>query len=211
MEEVMYTPNSHKYKEEQKQKQKQQENLPEKKRVEKVVTGKVKTKKNEIRKFTDIFIAEDIGSVKEYVVHDILIPTVKKAFYDVFVGGLDMALFGGRGGGRRRSNAERVSYNDYSSGNRRDDRRYDSRSRSALDYDDIVLSTRGEAEAVLSSMGDIMDQYDGIVSVADLYDLVGETAPHTANKYGWTNLRNADVVRVRDGYWLKLPKALPIR
>ena len=48
-----------------------------------------------------------------------------------------------------------------------------------------------------------------MVSVADLYDLVGISGNYTDNKYGWTNLRNSDVQRVRDGYLLKLPKALP--
>ena len=50
-----------------------------------------------------------------------------------------------------------------------------------------------------------------MVSVADLYDLVGVTGDYTDNKYGWTNLRNAKVVRVRDGYMIDLPKALPIQ
>lgn len=204
---INYTPNSHKYKEEQKK-------LPDKKRPTKIVTGKVKTKKNEIRKFTDIFIAEDIRSVKDYVVHDILVPTVKKAFYDIIVGGLDMSLFGGRGNGGRRTVYDKVSYTDFSSRSRRNDERRhnDSRFKSVLDYDDIVLDSRGDAEAVLSSLGDIMETYDGICSVADLYDLVGETPPLTANNYGWTNLRNAEIVRQRDGkYWLKMPKALPLR
>ena len=41
-------------------------------------------------------------------------------------------------------------------------------------------------------------------------DLVGVTGNYTDNKYGWTNIRNAEVVRVRDGYRIKLPRALPI-
>ena len=36
------------------------------------------------------------------------------------------------------------------------------------------------------------------------------TSPYTSNKYGWTNIRSAEAVRVRDGYILKLPKAMPI-
>ena len=48
------------------------------------------------------------------------------------------------------------------------------------------------------------------VKIADLYDLVGMDSNYTDNRYGWTNLRSAQVVRVRDGYLLKLPKALPL-
>ena len=58
-------------------------------------------------------------------------------------------------------------------------------------------------------MDELIDTYS-MVSVADLYDLIGVTGNYTDNKYGWTNIRNAEVVRVREGYLLKLPKALPI-
>ena len=75
-------------------------------------------------------------------------------------------------------------------------------------YDDIILDTRREAEEVLDRMQDLIDSY-GMVSVADLYDLVGINGSYTDNKYGWTHLRSTDVQRVRDGYLLKLPKALP--
>ena len=55
----------------------------------------------------------------------------------------------------------------------------------------------------------MIDTY-GIVSVADMYDLVGIATNYTDNKYGWTNLRNAEPIRVANGYMLKLPKAGPI-
>lgn len=182
---------------------------PEGKRAEKVVSGKVKTKRNEMRKLTDIFISEDVANVKNYILMDVLVPSIKKAIYDIVVNSLDMSLFGGRGG--KRSTADKVSYRDYNSVSHRDDRTYrSSRTTSGYSYDDIILETRGEAEAVLSRMDEIMEEYE-IVRVADLYDLVGITGEHTDNKYGWTNIRNAEVVRVRDGYTIKMPRALPIR
>ena len=58
-------------------------------------------------------------------------------------------------------------------------------------------------------MSDLIETYES-VSVADLYDLVGKPCNYTDNKYGWTNIRNVEPVRVRDGYILKLPKAMPI-
>lgn len=197
--------NSHKGRSDAKQKQAMEE-----KRAEKIVRGKVKTKKNEMRKLTDIFISEDIANVKSYILMDVLVPSIKKAIYDIIVNSLDMSLFGGRGGGKR-STADRVSYTDYNRSSRRDERSYSSsRTTSGYSYDDIILETRGEAEAVLSRMDEIMEEYE-IVRVADLYDLVGITGEHTDNKYGWTNIRNAEVVRVRDGYTIKMPRALPIR
>lgn len=197
--------NSHKARDEKKA------SAPEEKRVEKVVRGKVKTQKNNKRKLADLFISEDAGNVKNYIFLDVIVPAVKKAIYDLVVGALDMSLYGGRGGGGRRSTADKVSYRDYNSVSRRDTRSYESaRTTSGYSYDDIVLETRGEAEAVLSRMDEIMEEYE-IVRVADLYDLVGITGEHTDNKYGWTNIRNAKIVRVRDGWKIEMPRALPIR
>ena len=94
---------------------------------------------------------------------------------------------------------------------RRDDgpRRLNAPVRNGYDLNDIVLETRGEAEDVLARMDELVEQY-GVVSVADLYDLVGITGNYTDNKYGWTNIRNAEPIRVRDGYLLKLPKVTTI-
>lgn len=195
--------NSHKSRNEKKE-------LPEGKRAEKVVHGKVKTKKNDVRKLTDIFITEDAAKVKDYILMDVIVPSIKKAIYDLIVGALDMSLYGGRGGGRRPI-ADKISYTDYNSVGRRDDRPYSrTQTVSGYSYDDIVLETRGEAEAVLSRMDEVMEEY-GQVRVADLYDLVGVSGNYTDNNYGWTNIRNADIVRVRDGYKIKMPRALPIK
>ena len=196
--------NSHKNRNEKKE-------LPDGKRAEKVVHGKVKTKKNDVRKLTDIFIAEDAANVKNYILMDVIVPSVKKAIYDLIVGALDMSLYGARGGGGKRPIADKVSYTDYNSVSRRDERSYNrTQTASGYSYDDIILDSRGEAEAVLSRMDEVMEEY-GQGRVADLYDLVGVTGNYTDKNYGWTNIRNAEVVRVRDGYKIKMPRALPIR
>jgi hypothetical protein len=203
-----YEPNSHKYK----KAKAESENNTEKKKIEKVVSGTAKLKKkSEIRKFTDIFIAEDASKVKTYILSDVIVPAAKKLISDIVKDGIEMILYGGTDRGGRRSNgfrADYVSYNKYSE--RRDDRRgSDSRTRTGYSYDDIILETRGEAEEVLSRMDELIDMY-GMVTVADLYDLVGVSGNYTDNKYGWVNIRNAEPVRVQDGYMLKLPKALPL-
>lgn len=202
MSEIGYKPNSHKFKEEQK------ESSDDRKKLEKVVKGNVKTrKKSSIRKFADDFIAEDAKNIKSYVVIDVLIPAIKKAVSDIVTNGIDMILYGESGSNKKRSNSSYVSYRDYS--DRRDDRHRDNRTRTGYGYDDLILDTRGEAEEVLSRMDELIETY-GVATVADLYDLVGKSCNYTDNKYGWTNIRNSEAVRVRDGYLLKLPKALPI-
>lgn len=206
MSEFDYKPNSHKFREE--QRAEKSEKPVEKKNIEKVVTGSVKTKKNDVRKLTDIFIAEDVSNVKSFVVFDVLIPTIKKAISDIVTNGVDILLFGEAGRSGKKHSSDRIQYTRYSEKPR--DRDYSSaRVRTACDYDDIVFNTRGEAERALSQMDDIIDAY-GVVSIADLYEMADLAAPHTYQRYGWSSLRNAEAVRVRDGYMLKLPKALPI-
>lgn len=182
---------------------------PTDKKVEKVVTSSVKSrKKSEVRKFADIFVPEDTNSVKSYILMDVVIPGVKNAIADV----VSIILFGeaGRIGGKK-SSGSKVSYQRYYD-DRRDDRRDYNRPRMAqgYEYDDVIIESRGDAELVLDQLEEIISTY-GVASVADLYDLVGITGRgYTDNKYGWTDIRNAKVVRVRDGYILQLPRALPI-
>lgn len=206
-----YKPNSKKYKEEQAGKQ-----SAEKKKIEKVIRGTAKVKKkSELRKFTDNFISEDVDSVKTYVVRDVIIPSVIDLIEDIVVGGIRTLLRGDSG--RRDSRNSRsygspsyVNYTRFS--DRRDDRsNRDNQTRRGYGYDDIVVNSRADAEAVIEQMDGIIDTY-GMVSVADLYDLVGMTSNYTDNNYGWTNIRNAEPVRLRDGGWMiKMPKAIPIK
>ena len=199
-----YKPNSNRFKEEQK-------NNERERKVEKVVTGTVKTKKkSKALMLANEFISEDARNVKTYVIGEVLIPAIKKAISDIVTDGIDMILYGESKGGHKRSTADRVSYKNYYDRDRKPS--YDSRYtiRSGYSYDDIILDSRGEAEDVLTRMDELMETY-GLVRVADLYDLVGITGSYTDNKYGWTNIRNAEIVRVRDGgYMIKMPRAVPI-
>lgn len=183
---------------------------PPEKKLEKVVTGKVR-KKSEMRKFADVFISEDVTNVKSYILMDILIPTIKNTISEVVKNSIDILLFGETGRSERRSAASKVSYSRFYN-ERSDQRDYSTRRLgNGLDYDEIVYANRGEAEAVLSTLQDALDQF-GVVTVGDLYDVSEiSTTNHAVNKYGWTDLRSAEPIRLRTGeYVLKLPKALPI-
>lgn len=192
-------PNSHKYREEQRERTK----------LQKVVTGPAKLKQRTAgHKLADIFISEDIDSVKSYIFMDVLVPAVKKAISDIVSDGINMILYGGtRTNNKRSSNVSYRSYYD-----ERNDRRpsNSTTTNSGYKYGEVTLETRGEAEAVLTRMDELIDTY-GVVSVADMYDLAGVSCEYTDNNYGWTNIRNATVIRGRDGYVLKMPKALPIK
>lgn len=195
-----YKSNSHKYKGDVRK---------EDKKIEKVATGKVKTKKKSgANKFSDVFVTEDISSVKDYILYEVLLPAAKKTLSEIVSNGIDMLLYG-ETKSKSKSRGNKVSYSKYYD-DREDDYRRSSRRRAVgYDYEDVILESRREAEEVLNRMEDLIDSY-GVVSVADLYDLVGISGKYTDNKYGWTNLRDADIERTRDGYLLVFPRVKPL-
>lgn len=191
------------------------EQVPTRERkFEKVVTKPVKKKKKSgMAKLAETFIQEDISTVKQKIIEDVVIPAVKKILDDAISESIHMLLY--KGEPRERGRGPRVSYDRYYSSYRdrdrdrdRDDRR-DERPRPRYSPEDIVLDSRGEAEEILAIMREALETYRN-VSVADFYDLVGVTGDYTDNKYGWVDLQSARVVRVSDGYIIKFPRIAPI-
>ena len=203
-----YEPNSYRSKNE----QRVEAAKTEEKRAEKVVVGNVQMKKkSEIQKLADSFFAEDIPSLKNYVIKDVLVPAIKDALEDIVTNGIRMLLRGETGSRKSSSSTStKVSYRSYYDSNRDEPRYSSSRvTSSSYDYGDFTFERISDAEEVLNTMFDILERYHR-VRVADLYELMGLDCNYTDNKYGWTDLRDSEVYRVRGGYKLKLPKASPI-
>lgn len=212
-----YPSNSHRAKEGGKSEKAEK---PEPKKVEKVVTGEVTRRKKPLgKRFSETFIGGDSGSVWGYVVFEVVIPKTKDMVSDAISEGVEKMLFGevrGRSRGRNRSGSDtRTSYGSMYRGGgsnlmREDPRQAISRrARNQFDFDEIILPTRVEAVAVIDSLFDIVSQYE-MVTVADLYELVGISANFTEEKYGWTDLRGAGITSVKGGYLLDLPKPEPL-
>lgn len=197
-------------------KQPHTEETPEPKKVESVVTGEVTRRKKPLgKRLTETFIGGDINTVTNYVVMSVLIPAAKDMISDAFSQGIERMLFGDSHPGRSRSSRPSgsngfVSYNRMSSSNqqrggglnefaRRPERR------SSYDFDEIILATRPEAEEVIDRMFDLVNQYEQ-VTVADLLELVDISSNHVDQKWGWTDIRGAGIVKIRGGYLLDLPK-----
>ena len=153
-----------------------------------------------IRADTNVFVPEDVDDVKSYIFEDIVVPAVKDIILDAVRAFLGVS---GNSRGGRSSTSSKISYRKYYDDRDRRDSGNVSRTRTGYDYDDIILESRGEAEDVLERMDELIATYQ-VVSVADFYDLVGVSGNYTDNKYGWTDIRNASVIRVRDGYMIKL-------
>lgn len=180
------------------------------KKIEKVVTGTTKVKKKSaFRKFADLFIPSDVTDVKSYIFETIIIPASKKVVSDV----IDAMLYGETGRSSRGRSSGKISYRDYYEGeDRRRDRdggRYSQR-RSDFDYDDVIFEDYGDAEATLDRMYEAIERYH-VVSIADYYDMADVSNTNfMLNKYGWFDIHGAKIVRVSDGWIIRLPKAVPL-
>ena len=201
-----YSGNSHKNRNSQ-----EEVVTPKDKNVTSVIQGKaIKRKKGLWRKITETFTGDDARSVGSYVLWDIAIPAFKDLVFDIIKNGAERSLYGEvRARGRNDRYGSRSSYDKmFAKSDSRDSRsgrrELSSRARSTHDFGEIVLETRVEAEKVLDTLTELIDQYD-VATVNDLYDLVEITGNFTDDKWGWTNLSNARAVRVRDGYLLELP------
>lgn len=192
---------------------------PREQKLNKVVNGPVKKKeKGAMSKFSEAFFGEDIGNAKDYVLFDVIIPAVKDGLIDAVTSGLNMLLNGNRGTGNNRRpsrySGNGMGYTNYNkvytiNQNPQAIRNSNSRYGSRGLKEDIILGMREEAEDVLESLKCAIDEYS-VVSVADLYDLLGETSEYTDQKYGWTDLSSARIKRVPEGFLIQLPRCIII-
>lgn len=195
----------------------------ERKPLKKVIKGEASRRVPIGRRIANSFRGEDGRSIGEYVLFEIIIPSVKDTIVDAGKDALERAFFGDTGGSRSRSRSRGGSSYEYRNnktqyskrypgrnfegdGGRNDDRRSISRrSRSTHNFDEVTLETRGDAEEVLDALRNAIDQFHE-VTVADLYDLVDISWEPIDRTWGWTDLRDAQVRRLRsDLYVVDLP------
>lgn len=189
---------------------------PEKK-IERVTQQEVILQKKTIgKRLKGVFIAADFGSVVRYVVYEVLIPAARNMVYDAATKGVERTIFGDNAIRRRNTNLfgqPRFQYNQsvsrpYNNPNNplapqlTQGPRGPTTMRSASDT--FILSSRQEAELVLERMNDCIDQFD-VVTVGDLYELIGAPSNHTDQKWGWTVIGDAPIRQVREGYVIDLP------
>lgn len=195
---------------------------PEPKKIEKVTTGEVVTRKVPLgKRLVGTFFGGDAKGVVGHIMAEVLLPAAKDAVADAFSQGIERLLFGEARSTSRRTGQRPggtngyVSYNRYSSstsptaGRREESRSVSRRARGAHDFDEIILATRIEAEEVIDRLFDLVARYEQ-ATVSDLYELVGVSGNFTDEKWGWTDVRGAGVTRIRNGYLLDLPRPVQL-
>lgn len=184
--------------------------------------GKVVRKKRPIRaRFAEVFTGEDLRSVGNSLWYDTIVPAVQDAIKDALWEGITRVIGGGsegRGRDRRDSGyrpnepyTRRHNYQQHYS-QRRDERTRPPAGRrsrkDALDYRDIILDNRADADDILYRMEDKISRF-GNVAIADLYNIMDadeDDIDYTDHERGWYSARGFRVQSTRDGFLLVFPQ-----
>lgn len=195
--------------------QKELEARPEKKIEQVVMTSVVVKEKGIGRKIKRIFFGGEFKAAGQFVVSDVILPTLRNMFVDSVSGAAQRVAWGdsARNRNRRPEMRSRVTYNTspprpYSSILPGQPPRYSSspsmRPVNHREANDFLFAQREDANLALERLIDIVDKYE-VASLADLYDLIGQPSSPIDNKWGWTYLNNAEIRQTRSGWLLELP------
>lgn len=190
---------------------------PERPPIEQVVeTGTaIERKKSLGRRFREQFGGDDMHTVGQVIVLDVLLPATKNLIFDIIREGAQRLLFGGS---RPSSTSivgtvlgSRTSYSSFSKPQTVQTPSSASagmtpEQRAMHDFSGVIFPNREDATKVIDALSDYISNY-GTVSVNDFYAAIGESPTFTSVKYGWTSLAQAQIRHIgRDGYLLEMPK-----
>lgn len=204
---------------------------PARPKVQKVVTGRVVERKKSLgTRFRETFFSggKEVG---EYVLHEVIIPSVKEVLIDAVTQFVERGLWRPdqeRGGFRARSGrpytqrpSGRNGYIQYGGSSSpsnsryspRDERRDDRpayttrRERNGFQLKEVVFQTHHDADNVLRELESTASEY-GHASVIDYYDAIDLTHEYTDERWGWygNSLERATIKRLGPGeFILNLP------
>lgn len=192
--------------------------MPEKKLTQSVVSQPASIKKEStFEKFLRSFTTIDSKNIKEYILFDVVVPSIKRGISTT----VNMILYGNanapsNGGGyyytgnypkptaytglytTRSNNLQPIQSNAFKSIN-------------GTGFQNLAFANRADAEAVLQSLQEAISQF-GIVSAGEMYDMAKvPTDNYTLNNVGWTNLNGVGIMRDGGGYVIDLPRPAPLK
>lgn len=191
-----------------------------KKTLEKVVTIQPKkVKKSLIGRLVSGVVGPDgVSGIGEFVNEEIVKPAIKNIIVDAVTSGINMIMYGERGGvsrGNRNysgysrpqgSTPQKTNYSSqYTRHNPEPIKRPNERNNRHT-VEEYLIEDRYEASNVLTTLISHAELY-GNVSLADYYDLIGVVTAYTDHQYGWVfeSITRATIITVRGGFVIKFP------
>lgn len=184
-------------------------------------------------KLKETFIAEDARDVGDYILWDILVPTIKRTIRDVIVGSADRVFLGTNASGSRNLYSDRgvtkVRRVDYGSASRTrsvggtvETRALPagtpvSRPRNNFDILQYTYSDREMLTMAFDEMVEYIETYERM-TVDDFADILSKhfddipQMDYTAQSWGWRSIATAEIVpALGGGYMLKMPRPVVVK
>ena len=168
-------------------------------------------KQSGAKSFFSQLILGDMQTITNYVVMDVLLPSIKSTILQI----VSIALYGSNSAPaqQNRSSVTSISYRDYydKKNNPTEQRRYE-----VFEYDEVArFASISDARFALDMLKEKI-AYEGFASVADLYQICKKGTSYVSESYGWPSLEKEakdyiiyDPADKTYPYWLKLPKPVP--
>ena len=179
-----------------------------------------------LKRFIKRFLKKDVEDIESYIRKDIIKPRLEDLAYETGRNILSLLIYGGDTDDNTTSlvssyNGTYTPYHNASkskSGRPSEQRRVKSEDEnvygtvSLFDNTEIRYKTRPAAASMLNDLIQYINLY-GQVSLAYYYSRIpGKTAPWTYNDYGWTDLRNVQIVACRKGgFIIDFPQPVNLR
>ena len=189
----------------------------------------VKTKKSLGKRIKEgLGGGSDMQSVGAYLLWDVAVPAARDLIFDIIIEGARGSLYGEARGRSRGSSAPISNIVGSNNNSRVRTTNYNGVSQSPIigqqqgvrnvntpagqfDFSDLLVGSRDQAEHILNSMTDAIEQY-GLVSVAEFYNLIGQSGNgFTDQKHGWNaaTWNGARSRAHRGGFLLEIPQPSP--
>lgn len=157
-------------------------------------------KKSELGTLFEGFLEDTGRGLISYFVNEHLIPFAEKTIRSL----TDRLL--GKMGGSLAPKGQDGSYKKYSktAGESKVKRRRD-----PFGLDRMIFNDREEADRLRAALLRRIRTHQ-VATVAYLYEELNEEYPYTAEFWGWTSMKGADIVLTSEGWQLKLPPVIEI-
>lgn len=189
------------------------------------------SKKTTATRFKESFLADAGLDIKQAVVDEIIKPAIcdiiaqiRDTIFGTIQDSTDLFLFkevrGRRSRSGRRVDRGYTSYSDIYKSDRQDGdsslyRKYSGVTdkvviRGRYLDENISFDSKVAADDLVADMEDLMEE-QGVVSVFDLYDMLGKTADFVYKDWGWDSMNNIHVERRGRRFEVVLPRLVSLK
>lgn len=174
-------------------------------------------KENGFRALRKIFQADDVSSIKEIIINEVVIPSIRDTLYNGIENALHILLYGQAAPTKTARRGSSISYIGYDNAYKKEKSKatVSTINSSAKLPDAAMHLSEQDAKDLQAELLGAIEDY-GYVSVLEFKQYINsKDIVHTDSKYGWTNLDRMSIRRYRDSdengnidyyYMLELPK-----